>query len=50
MTKAQLRLAKTGYALFEILVRDSAGMREDRGFVLGSMDSSARESITRAKT
>lgn len=50
MTNAQLRAAKAGYVLLEICVRVSGAIREERGFALGSMESLARESITRAKT
>jgi hypothetical protein len=50
MTNAQLRLANAGQALLVIWARASGEMREERGCMLGSTESLARESITRAKT
>lgn len=50
MTKAQVKLAKTGQALSVIEARASGVMREERGCMLGWMASLARESMTRAKT
>jgi len=50
MTKAQLKLAKKGHAFALMRVRPAGVISEDRGFALGSIDSFASASITRAKT
>jgi hypothetical protein len=50
MTKAQLKLAKKGHAFALMCARAVGVISEDRGFTLGSIDSFASASITRAKT
>lgn len=50
MTKAQLREANTGQALFSICVRDSGVMREEKGCILGWTASLPAARTTRANT